>query len=225
TNFYYPKSAGKNIDIYLIDQGLIVNHEDYNNTDERTITCDAIAYDDDHGILVASLAGGNIYGVSKKANLHMIAVDFSVVGILRALDYILEHGEPHKTVISISIRGYSYYESEEKKLNDLINKGFIIFVAAGNEHSNCCGDKNSRDFYSFAGYRKAITVGAAEIGIYNYGFTKASYSNYGDCIDIFGPVPVKYPDLSNGSTLENKENGGTSSATPIVAGVAASIMS
>jgi len=42
--FYYPSTAGKGIDIYLIDDGIIVDHEDY-NTDDRTVSCDAIIKD------------------------------------------------------------------------------------------------------------------------------------------------------------------------------------
>jgi len=99
-NFYYPSSAGQGIDIYFIDNGIDVNHEDYDTYKgtpyERTVTCDAVASMDDfhvnegeekkkcnlsknevpnHGIMVASVAGGKIFGVSKKANLHMISVD------------------------------------------------------------------------------------------------------------------------------------------------------
>eukprot|EP00833_Pecoramyces_ruminatium_P009711 jgi/Orpsp1_1/1183743/evm.model.c7180000086526.2 len=123
-NFYYPSSAGQGIDIYFLDEGLIVNHEDFDTyegtPDKRNITCDVIAtyrgldYTDeegkkncqtykttipDHGIMVSSSAGGKIYGVSKKANLHMIAIDFSNESILNGLDYVSQYGIPHKTIV------------------------------------------------------------------------------------------------------------------------------
>ncbi|ORX83275.1 subtilisin-like protein [Anaeromyces robustus] len=243
-NFYYPNSAGKGTDIYLIDQGLIVRHDDF-DTSERTITCDAISTIDDfyltnekekiictvdnvypsHGIMVTSISGGNIFGVSKKANLHMIAVDFYTSSILVALDHIMNNSEPHKTVISMSLGGIGYLESEDKKLEDLSRKGFITFVAAGNENTNCCAEKDSDDFMNFSGYRKAITVGATETDIYGNGYYRADYSNYGDCVDIYGPGTVSHFDLNKKSGDDYINSSGTSCSTPLVAGVAASIIS
>eukprot|EP00833_Pecoramyces_ruminatium_P017663 jgi/Orpsp1_1/1191695/evm.model.d7180000087890.1 len=129
-NFYYPSSAGHGIDIYFLDEGLIVNHEDFETyegtPDKRNITCDVIAtyngldYTDEegkkncqtykttipnHGIMVTSSAGGKIYGVSKKANLHMIAIDYSSESILNGLDYVSQYGIPHKTIVSMSLNG------------------------------------------------------------------------------------------------------------------------
>ncbi|ORX76905.1 subtilisin-like protein, partial [Anaeromyces robustus] len=76
-----------------------------------------------------------------------------------------------------------------------------------------------------AGYRTAIIVGATDNNIENNEYKKASYSNYGDCVDIYAPGEVTYPNIFNGSTKDYTSIHGTSCATPIVAGVAASIMS
>eukprot|EP00833_Pecoramyces_ruminatium_P002335 jgi/Orpsp1_1/1176367/evm.model.c7180000057331.1 len=250
-NFYYPSSAGQGIDIYFLDQGLIVNHEDFDTyertPDERTITCDVIAtysgldYTDeegkkncqtyrttipDHGIMVSSSAGGKIYGVSKKANLHMIAIDFSNESILNELDYVSQYGIPHKTIVSMSLGGEGFKKVEYNKLKELIQKNIIIFASAGNEYDNCCGDKYSDNFRTMPGYRLAINVGATESSVVkNGGIIKAGFSNYGDCVDIHAPGYVVYPDVSDGSTTAYSYMHGTSCATPLVAGVAASIMS
>ncbi|ORX80247.1 hypothetical protein BCR32DRAFT_268973 [Anaeromyces robustus] len=215
--------------------------------DERTITCDAISTNDeiyptkeeekyscmvnenfpDHGIMVSSLAGGTLFGVAKKANIHMIASNLSPISILRGLDYVLQHGTPYKTVISLSVGGFIYNQSENDKLTDLINKGFIVVVAAGNEDIDCCKDMSNPLFHSYTGYRKAIAVGAADLSLQENIYYKTDYSNFGDCVDIYGPGEVTYPNITVNSSITNlyKKGSGTSSAAPLVAGVIASIMS
>ena len=174
-NYYYPSSAGHGIDIYFIDSGIIV-HPDYFDTykdteDERTVTCDAISngieirdttenektscmdeiFDyPDHGIEVSSVGGGSLLGVAKKANIHMIASDFSIISTLRAIDYIILNAKPHKTVLSMSFASLgTYRKSCDDKLSDLINAGIIVVVAVGNDGVNVCGNKYSDTFGVF----------------------------------------------------------------------------
>ncbi|KAL6632130.1 hypothetical protein U3516DRAFT_837395 [Neocallimastix sp. 'constans'] len=240
-NFYYPSSAGKGIDIFLVDTGLNVNHEDF-DTSERTVTCDAIATEYgtyinegeekkhcigakisvDHGEMVTSVSGGSIYGVAKKANLHMIAIDLKSASTILALDYIMRYAKnPNKSVISMSLGHFEYSQASNDKLDDVISKGFSIFVAAGNNNSNSCESKESGNFTGYSGYRKAIAVGAIENDVYGNGYYRIDYSNYGDCVDIFAPGTVVCADIYKGTISAS----GTSLATPIVAGIAATIMS
>jgi len=126
-NYYYLSTAGHGIDMYFIDDGIIVHpnyYDTYKNTkDERTITCDAISYENeirdtkedeklscvhdkydypDHGISVSSTGAGSLLGVVKKANIHMIATDFSSISALRNIDYVIRNAKPYKIVFSIS---------------------------------------------------------------------------------------------------------------------------
>jgi len=255
TNFYYPGTAGQGIDMYFIDSGIIVHpdyYDTYKNTDyERTVTCDAITDDYDvrettedektfcvvenseypgHGIGVSSVAGGTL-GVAKKANIHMIVTDYYLIGVLRSIDYILQKAKPFKTVLNISFGNKGiYHKSYDDKLTDLINAGIIVTVSAGNDGINVCGEKDSEDFGTFPGCRKAIAVGAIDSS-FNFEFIEENQkyqmnhnSNYGDCIDIFAPGDVVIPYLVN-NINDYESIGGTSFAAPIVAGVAASIMS
>jgi len=151
-NYYYPSSAGQGIDIYILDDGIIVHPEYYDTYEgteyERTITCDAIANSNDirdttddekklcigehknypdHGIATSSTAAGSKFGVAKKANLHMIAKDNSSIAILRSIDYVLRHAKPHKTILSMSFGELgNYHQSYDDKLSDLINAGIIV---------------------------------------------------------------------------------------------------
>eukprot|EP00833_Pecoramyces_ruminatium_P001029 jgi/Orpsp1_1/1175061/evm.model.c7180000052500.1 len=246
-NFYYPSSAGKGIDIYIIDEGANFNHEDYDTyegtPDERTVICDAIINDDsvrytnedekkycfssreypNHGIMTSSMAGGKIFGVSKKANIHMISVESTEISALKGMNFVKDHATPGKTVISISLGGgREYKKCEDDKLKELIDKGFIVIVAAGNGSSNGCPSENNKLFINYGGYRRAISVGATNVILDGSGYYVRNKSNYGDCVDIHSPGEVFYPNVFTNTYLVG---GGTSSATPIVAGVAASIMS
>jgi len=244
-NFYYPSSAGKGIDIYLIDTGIIVDHDEF-DTSHRNITCDALSSEYDfeetderdrfnctimsdylyHGIGVASIAGGKIHGVAKNANLHMIAMDATFTSILKAMDYILQNAKnPNKTIINMSYSSLGYSEPEHNKLRELYDAGFTLVTPAANDDMNCSDGKESDDFRSPAGYNETIVVGATTSELYGDGHYRADYSNYGKCIDIFAPGNVIFPNLSNGSKNRHNQATGTCFSAPIVVGIIATIMS
>jgi len=167
----------------------------------------------------------------KKANLHMVVAFYDTTDELNALDYISQHGTPYKTVVSIS-RALAYSEVMEDKVNELTDKGYVVFLSAGNKQSNCC---NKEDVRNFNGYEKAITVGATantldvDMGSEDI-YSAASYTNFGECVDIFAPGQSIFPALSAIGNYKSHggykylEGIGSSVSTPLAAGVAASIM-
>jgi subtilisin family serine protease len=84
----------------------------------------------------------------------------------------------------------------------------IYAIAAGNSNKDACK-------YSPARVPAAVTVGATTITD-----NRASYSNYGTCLDLFAPGSYV---TSAWNTSDNATNNisGTSMATPNVTGVAA----
>jgi len=255
-NYYYPSSAGKGINIYFLDEGLQTNHEDYDEylgtENERYFGCDAKFIDGlihslegkerepcavtdypIHGNAITSAAGGKLFGIAKKANIHMLATDFYNDDEINALEYIAQHSDPNKTIINISRGGWdNYSEALENKINELSEAGYIIFVSAGNNNRDCCcKDKGSPEFKSFSGYEKTIAVGALQSSIFeemDYTYNKSYYSNFGECISVFAPGDAAFPPVFNSISyggLTFDYGIGTSFSAPIVSGIAATIMS
>ncbi len=92
-----------------------------------------------------------------------------------------------------------------------VSKGVTMVVAAGNSNANACN-------YSPASAPGAITVGATANND-----ARASYSNYGSCLDIFAPGNAITSAWYTSATASNTISG-TSMATPHVTGVAALIL-
>jgi subtilisin family serine protease len=88
-----------------------------------------------------------------------------------------------------------------------VSKGVTMVVAAGNSNADACN-------YSPSGEPSAITVGATTSGD-----ARASYSNYGSCLDIFAPGS-SISSAWNTSANASNTISGTSMAAPHVTGVA-----
>ncbi len=93
-----------------------------------------------------------------------------------------------------------------------VNSGVTYSIAAGNSNANACN-------YSPASTSTAITVGATTISD-----ARASFSNFGSCVDIFAPGDTIVSDY-NSSDTGTATMSGTSMATPHVTGAAALYLS
>jgi len=146
--------------------------------------------------------------------------------ILVAMEYIKKNGQPHKTLINFSFGLLPYSQVIQDKLNEMTKKGFIFILAAGNRGVNVC--TTTEDFATYDGF---ITVGAVDINKYNkinpneltsYIIKRSYYSDYGDCLDIFAPGTIQIKNFDNGEFIYGI---GTSFSSPLVAGVAATLIS
>jgi subtilisin family serine protease len=163
-----------------------------------------------HGTHVAGTIGSKTFGVAKKTTLIPVRVlDCAGSGlyssVIAGLNWIAGNyipGEP--AVVNMSLGGPASSTLDEA-VNNLISKGLSVVVAAGNDNLNACD-------YSPARTPDAITVGAT-----NTDDSRASYSNFGSCLDIFAPgtsIPSTWLGVNYYAILS-----GTSMAAPHVAGV------
>lgn len=103
---------------------------------------------------------------------------------------------------------YAGCDSDGNQLPDSMMKGGVVIFAAGN---------SGIDYDPIGAYEPVVAVGAIDSKGY-----KASYSNYGDWVDICAPGSDIYSTIPNASYGSNT---GTSMACPHVSGVAALIAS
>jgi subtilisin family serine protease len=216
--YSYVKKAGAGVDIYVIDTGMRFTHSDFGGRASSGFDAiDGGSADDcnGHGTHVTGTAGGKAYGVAKKASLIAVRVfdcggSGTWEGVIAGVDWVTaNHSGP--SVANMSIQG-----GKEQSVNDAITNsiisGVVYAVAAANFSDDACA-------YSPASTQLAITVGATTISD-----ARASFSNYGTCLDLFAPGENITSDWIGSDTATNTISG-TSMASPHVAGVAALYLS
>lgn len=185
----------------------------------------------DHGTHVAGIAGAirnndlGMKGVADNISLMIIRAvpdgDERDKDIGNAIRYAVENGA---NVINMSFgKAYSpqkFYVDEALKFADENN--VLVVNAAGNSAENIDSTINyPNKFYQDGGMmQNFITVGASSWQ--GDSLVAASFSNYGKRVDLFSPGVDIYSTTPD-NTYE--QNNGTSMASPVVAGVAALLMS
>jgi subtilisin family serine protease len=212
---YTYNRTGAGVNLYVLDTGIRTSHSEFGG--RASVGYDAVGdgYNGQdckgHGTHVAGTAGGATYGVAKGVNLISVRVldcygSGTWSGVIAGVDWVTtNHVGPSVANMSLGGGGYSPLD---QAVQNSINSGVTYVVSAGNSNANACN-------YSPARVSGAITVGATTSSD-----ARASYSNYGSCLDLFAPgtgVTSAY----NGSDTQTYTLDGTSMASPHVAGVAA----
>ncbi|XP_041453132.1 aqualysin-1-like [Lytechinus variegatus] len=210
---YSPTNTGEDVNVYVIDTGIRPSHVDFEG--RASAAYDACTFNNDgidcngHGTHCAGTVGGTNYGVAKKAKIFGIRVlncvgSGSFANIIDGMDWV-RGNEPG--VVSMSLGGGAS-DAVDEAVTNLKNAGYVVSVAAGNDNANACN-------YSPAGAADALSVGATDNAD-----TRASFSNYGTCVDIFAPG-VSITSAWIDSDTDTYTISGTSMACPHVSGVAA----
>jgi len=219
--------TGKGVHIYVMDTGTRVSHEDFGGRAIATIDTvagngnpiecqnsgDPLCGQDTHGhgTHVAGSAGGSKWGVAKDAILHGMRVCCGRgANTLGGLDWIARKAEkPALTTMSLGSFGNSM--SAKRALEKVVASGVAVFVSAGNNNLDAC-----RKTYAFID--SSITVGASAEQD-----ERASFSNYGSCVDIWAPG-TNIPSAGHRDDTSMRKMSGTSMATPLAAGAGALLL-
>jgi serine protease len=223
--YSYPDAAGQGVHVYVIDTGINPNHAEFTgrvgasrNFVRPLIllgTADPADWDDcnGHGTHVSSTSVGTTWGVAKKATIHAVRVlDCQGSGagadILAGINWVIaNHQSPAVANLSLgTLNGRS--TDQETAVRNLVNANVAVAVAAGNDNANACNT-------SPAAEPAVLTVGATTSTD-----ARASFSNYGTCLDLFAPgnsiVAANYANNTGSTSMS-----GTSMASPHVAGALA----
>jgi subtilisin family serine protease len=212
---YTYNADGTGVYSYILDTGILPNHVDFGArvVAGYTAISDGRGSSDcnGHGTHVAGTVGGTRWGVAKNTTLVPVRVlgcngSGTNAGVIAGVDWVTaNHIKP--AVANMSLGGGAN-SSTDAAVASAVAAGVTVVVAAGNSNANACN-------YSPARAPSAITVGATTSTD-----ARASYSNFGSCLDIFAPGSSITSAWYTSSTATTTISG-TSMASPHVAGAAA----
>lgn len=217
---YVYNATGAGVTAYIIDTGILFAHSEFGGravSGFDAVTANGTAADcNGHGTHVSGTVGGATYGVAKGVSLVAVRVldcggSGSTSGVIAGVDWVTaNHRSP--AVANMSLGG-GLSSALDLAVTNSIASGVTYGVAAGN--GNFFGIAQNACNSSPASVPDAITVSATDKTD-----TKASWANYGTCVDIFGPGVSITSAWYTGPTATNTISG-TSMATPHVVGAAA----
>jgi aqualysin 1 len=228
--------TGADVSIYIVDSGIRFSHSDFEG---RAVLGHDFAWGVDpeenldpsqgpgedcygHGTMVASAAGGRTYGVAKGARLVSVRLsgcrtnEFFLSRVIAAMDWVAGDHLARRQVdpLASSVANMSFAgstnEAVDEAVRNMIAAGVVATVAAANS-----GLRDHACRISPAGVREALTVGATERSDY-----RASFSTWGDCVDLYAPG-ADIAGASHQSDTGVRRGSGTSLSAPFTAGAAA----
>jgi len=206
---------GSGVHVYIIDTGILRTHVDFGG--RAVFGFDAIQDGNGmtdchgHGTHVAGTVGGATYGIAKAVKLHAVRVlDCTGSGlisqVIAGVNWVTSH-RIKPAVANMSLGG-GFSQALNTAVANSIKAGVSYTIAAGNSNLDACT-------VSPASTPAAITVAASDSND-----VRASFSNLGTCVDLFGPGVAIKSDW-NASNTATMVLSGTSMAAPHAAGVVA----
>ncbi|GAB7049813.1 S8 family serine peptidase [Catenuloplanes indicus] len=214
----YTSTSASNVTAYVLDTGVRISHQDFGGRARHGwdfVDNDAVADDcQGHGTHVAGTVGGTAYGVAKDVKLVSVRVlgcdgSGSYSQIIAGVDWVTRNAAK-PAVVNMSLGG-SASASLDDAVQRSINSGVTYVLAAGNDNRDACASSPAR-------LPAGITVGATESND-----ARASFSNWGGCLDLFAPGARILSAARTGDTATATMSG-TSMAAPHVAGAAALVL-
>ncbi|KAI0509184.1 peptidase S8/S53 domain-containing protein [Xylaria bambusicola] len=230
--YLYAADGGEGVDVYVIDTGTNIDHVDFEGRAKWGKTIPKGDEDEDgngHGTHCSGTVAGKKYGVAKKAHVYAVKVlrsngSGSMSDVMSGVEWAAEaHMEQVEAAKNGKRKGFKgstanmslgggKSPSLDQAVNAAVSAGLHFAVAAGNDNADACN-------YSPAAAEKAITVGASALDD-----SRAYFSNYGKCVDIFGPG-LSIQSTWIGSNHAINTISGTSMASPHLCGLTAYFLS
>ena len=229
-SYEHESDGGAGVKVFVIDSGVRCTHAEFgsrcirgwgagwsgNVCPEGVSEC---ANDfNGHGSHCAGSIGGATWGVAKGTTIVGVQVIDAYGGgelsdIVGGLDWVAgqkmaDPSTPMVASMSLGIGGGS--DLIDAAVNRLNSAGVTVSVAAGNNNDDACKNSPGR------------TAGAVTVGSTDSRDARSSFSNYGGCVDIYGPGS-EITSVGIASDTASTTMSGTSMACPHVAGVLALI--
>ncbi|MFA5889785.1 MAG: S8 family serine peptidase [Actinomycetota bacterium] len=217
---YTYGATGVGVHAYVIDTGIRTTHADFGG--RASYGTDAVGGKgsgsdcNGHGTHVAGTIGGATYGVAKQVSLVAVRVlncrgSGTYSQVIAGIDWVTGNAI-HPAVANMSLGG-PVSTALDDAVRSSIASGVTYAIAAGNGNSS--GIAQDACTASPARVAQALTVSAT-----NTADGKASWANFGTCVDLFAPGVSITSSWGSSDTATNTISG-TSMATPHVAGTAA----
>jgi subtilisin family serine protease len=210
---YGYSTTGAGVTAYVIDSGIRTTHAELRGRASSAVDyIDGTHHDcNGHGTHVAGTIGGTTYGIAKQVDLVSLRVlgcngSGPWSGVIAAMDWVVLN-RTGPAVMNMSLGGARYALVDEAVAR-ATEAGVVVAVRAMNDNRDACE-------VSPAAAPSAVTVGAADVND-----QRASFSNFGSCVDLFGPGVSVLSSASSGDDATTSMSG-TSMAAPHVAGVVA----
>jgi len=209
---FEPSATADNVNVYVIDTGIYAEHKDFGG--RASVGTDTVGDGQNgvdcmgHGSHVAGTIAGTNFGLAKGAKIIAVRVldcngSGSTESVVAGIDWVTKNAK--KPAVANMSLGGGADAALDAAVKASVDSGVTYAVAAGNDSADACSGSPAKE-------PSAITVGATDDKD-----AKATFSNFGKCVDLFAPgvdiesVGITAPDAT-------AKMSGTSMATPHVAG-------